>query len=592
MNQTNKEKKQLTVRDLIDKRKELWNKYHDINKDKVYIELAVERAIQTPECRKEIHNQPDLLIELCFTVVDKQGKTRPFFYNKVQQDLVDKIHKYGGKKPIAVLKGRQQGITTLITAIQLCYSIVRRNFAGFTITDKSDNTLAVFQDKAKSVYDRLPDKLKPTEKFNNVRELFFEKLNSSWRTATASENVGRSKTLRFLHLSEVAFFPCSIAKLQESLGETLPADAIQVYETTANGYNEFKDLWDRGVCLNVFYPWWWSDEYRSEDLFLIDEVKDAWLLERIKWLRKQGLEETQIAWYVKKFNNYLNGKDSLRQEYPCFAGEAFLASGECIFNTDALQEQKFNTDAILPKIGYFGYKKTYNNDDTITLSNITFIEDKAGCIRIIQEPKSGTPYVIGGDTAGDGSDKFTLQCIDNITLKQCAVLEQTHMDEDYYSEQAYCLGLMYNTALIGLEVNFSGYPVKHLTRLGYPRQYYRELFDEIVQKRVYKHGFKTNSSTRPQIIAELKAVIRDNVSVLQDSATIDECLTFVKNQAGKPEALAGKHDDLVMALAIAYGIRSQQETMIEKKEEERDVLPFELQENETNNYEWGDWDDE
>ena len=580
----------MNAEEIIAKRKRIWNNRHDIVYDSEFVNLVVEELVSNEALRKEVLERPDLLIEMCMTVVDKQGATLPFFLNNVQKDLQNKIHEFGGKKPIYVLKGRQQGITTFVTAFQLCYAIIRKNFAGFTITDKAENTLAIFQDKAKSVYDRLPKKLKPNEKFNNVRELFFEKINSSWRTATATDNVGRSKTLRFLHLSELAFFQCSLSKIQESLGETLPLDAIQIYETTANGYNDAKVLWDKGSCLNVFYPWWMTEEYQVKDTSVLDEISDSWLSERVKWLKNKGLSDNQIAWYVTKFNAYINGKDSIRQEYPCFASEAFIASGECVFNSEALQMRKEETNKPI-RTGYFEYKKHVLADETIELSDIRFVEDNAGCIKIYCEAKNGIPYVLGGDTAGEGTDCYTMQVIDNTSLKQVAVFRRERTDDDLYAEQAYCLGLMYNTALIGIEVNFSGYPVKHLIKLGYPKQYYREMFDEIVQKQVYKYGFKTTSQTRPQILSELIKIVRENVKVLEDAETIDECLSFVKNENGKMEAVAGKHDDLVMALAIAYGIRHQQETMIEVKKEEKQILPFALQDDKDESIEWGDWNE-
>ena len=33
---------------------------------------------------------------------------------------------------------------------------------------------------------------------------------------------------------------------------------------------------------------------------------------------------------------------------------------------------------------------------------------------------------------------------------------------------------------------------------------------------------------------------------------------FIKNEKGKAEAMQGKHDDLIMGIAIAYGVRHQQ----------------------------------
>ena len=44
-----------------------------------------------------------------------------------------------------------------------------------------------------------------------------------------------------------------------------------------------------------------------------------------------------------------------------------------------------------------------------------------------------------------------------------------------------------------------------------------------------------------------------------DKETLEEMLVFVRNEKGRPEAQEGCHDDLVMALAIAYYIRPQQD---------------------------------
>ena len=45
-------------------------------------------------------------------------------------------------------------------------------------------------------------------------------------------------------------------------------------------------------------------------------------------------------------------------------------------------------------------------------------------------------------------------------------------------------------------------------------------------------------------------------------------LVFVRNEKGRPEAQEGCHDDLVMALAIAYYIRPQQDMTIKQKTNE------------------------
>jgi phage terminase large subunit len=46
-------------------------------------------------------------------------------------------------------------------------------------------------------------------------------------------------------------------------------------------------------------------------------------------------------------------------------------------------------------------------------------------------------------------------------------------------------------------------------------------------------------------------------------------LVLVSNEKGRPEAQQGSHDDLVMALAIAYYIRPQQKMKVEIQEVEQ-----------------------
>ena len=204
------------------------------------------------------------------------------------------------------------------------------------------------------------------------------------------------------------------------------------------------------------------------------------------------------------------------------------------------------------------------DDDGVKLSSINWADDKSGCIRIYREPEPGVPYVIGGDTAGEGSDSFVAQVLDNRTGVQVAQL-RGKFDEDVFARQVYCLGLHYNTALIGLETNFSTYPVMELERLRYPRQYVRETIDDYTHKVRQSFGFLTNTKTRPVILAELIKAVRDDIEIVNDETTLEEMLSFVRNpETLKPEAEPGAHDDCVLSLAIAHHIRPQQSYLLQE----------------------------
>ena len=553
---------------LIERRKAKWNELQSIDYDKKFRQAVANEMLTNSHLLAEIKRNPEKLIELVFIVVDKNQKTMPFFLNDVQHDFIDTLNKAiedfeaGIITDICllVLKGRQQGFTTLVTAYQLACSILNRNFQGYTLADKSDNSEAIFQNKAKFPYSQLPDALQPTEKFNNRKQLLFEKLNSSWAVDTATKDVGRSRTVNFFHGSECAFWKDGIAPIQGALGEAFTKNCIKIYESTANGYNDYQKMWDSGVHINCFYEWWRTKEYRisfrneeykTEFLGNIDNRK-GWIWDRLRWLRDtQCLDAEQLFWYWNKYDKYLD-KDLIKQEYPCTPQEAFLLSGKNVFDTAVILERL----ARLPKpikTGYFTY-----DYDGLRITNIKWVNDRSGYIKLFQLPNTPafTEYCIGGDTAGEGSDYFTGHVLDAKTGVQVAHLRH-QFDADQYTKQMYCLGMYYNTALIGIEANFDSFPIMELQRLGYQKQYTREAQDTYTGKTEKRFGFKTTSLTRPTIISRLVEIVREHCDTINDKDTLEELLTIVRNEKGRIEAPEGGHDDDMMGLAIAHEIRDQ-----------------------------------
>ena len=283
------------------------------------------------------------------------------------------------------------------------------------------------------------------------------------------------------------------------------------------------------------------------------------------WLKKRFFdrkdERARVHESTYKDNRFLDESakrtlESFRETdeyyYQVYCLGMWGVTGKTVFNgkevTKRLQEIKPPKET-----GLFEY-----SDDGLRLSDIRWTKTESGCIRIYQEPEPGAPYVIGADTAGEGSDSFVAQVLDNRTGEQVAQL-RGKFDEDVFARQVYCLGIYYNTALIGIETNFSTYPVMELERLRYPKQYVRESIDDYTHKVKQSFGFLTNTKTRPVILAELIKASRDDITIVNDETTLQEMLTFVRNEETlKPEAEAGAHDDCVMSLAIAHYIRPQQ----------------------------------
>jgi hypothetical protein len=344
------------------------------------------------------------------------------------------------------------------------------------------------------------------------------------------------------------------------LGEAFTKNCIKIYESTANGYNDYQKMWDSGVHINCFYEWWKTKEYRisfrNDDMlqdFLHEiDTKKGWIYERLRWLRdEKHLEPEQLFWYKNKYDKYLD-KDLIKQEYPCTPHEAFLLSGKNVFDTEIILNRLSQLDKPL-MTGYFKY-----DYDGLRITNIKWVRDRNGYIKIYQMPNTPavTKYCIGGDTAGEGSDYFTGHVLDARTGSQVAVLRH-QFDADMYAKQMYCLGVFYKNAMIGIESNFDSFPIRELQRLNYPNQYVREVQDTYTGKTEKRFGFKTTSLTRPTIISKLVEIVREHCGLIHDRETLEELLTIVRNEKGRIEAPEGGHDDMMMGLAIAHFIREQ-----------------------------------
>ena len=283
------------------------------------------------------------------------------------------------------------------------------------------------------------------------------------------------------------------------------------------------------------------------------DTKKGWIWDRLRWLQdNKSLDAEQLRWYLNKYNKYLN-KDLIKQEYPCTPQEAFLLSGENVFDTAVILDRMERVPKPL-KVGYFSY-----NYDGLRITDIKWVNDKSGYIKLYQLPNTPafTQYCIGGDTAGEGCDFFVGMVLDAKTGNQVAVLHH-QQDADLYTKQMYCLGKYYKDALIGIEANFDSFPIKELERLGYQNQYVRVAQDTYTGKTEKRFGFKTTSLTRPTIISRLIEIVREHCDTINDKDTLEELLTIVRNPEKKRiEAPQGGHDDMMMGLAIAHEIREQ-----------------------------------
>ncbi len=506
----------------------------------------------------------------------RAGKYSAFELNPPQIELYRELceqKRKGEPMRINILKARQLGFSTFIAAIIFVLTILVPNQTACIIADTAEHATNLFK-KYKFYYANLPNYLKaklPTIA-SNAKELSIDYgmgQTSTVRVLVQGENAGRSDTAQYLHLSEVAFWK-DIEDTTTSILQTVDdnnENSIIFYETTANGVNYYKEIWDTDVGGDTGYKalfFAWSldpNNRRPYDGFeLFDWEK--------KLMEEEDLELDQIAWYRVQFNKMHGNLRKLRQELPTTPLEAFIVNGSSKFNMDLILARKaelakLGTKAYL-KRGFFQYKKQVNQDGSqIAISDIRWIDSPTGEIKIYEEPQNGMPYIANNDPANGGDDYFVTQVINNYTGQQVAVYRKNHCDADECAYQMYCLLKYYGDCLACGETNTTSYILKLIHKCGYRFIYQDTDYEALGGRYIEKFGYKTKQNNRNVQLDMLAEIFRDNPNVIRDYNTICEMETFQvivsdDGKKSKVEAASGKHDDCVMALAGAYFIRHAQ----------------------------------
>ena len=518
-------------------------------------------------------------IESCLKIKTKSGTVVPFRLNDAQRKLyaVAKRQQDAGKPVrLIILKARQLGFSTLTEGLIFHACATRKNVNALIVAHREDATANLFR-MSKLFYDELPAPVKPMLRASNAQELVFENpsklrserearpgLRSRIRCATAGgRGIGRSDTLQCVHLSEYAFWPDGADGKASTLAGILQAvpslpGTMVVIESTANGFEDFKERWDAAVAGEndfepVFFAWFENPDYSMPVV-----PGTEWTPEERDLKAAYQLTDEQLQWRRWCIANNCGGSlDMFRQEYPASPGEAFLHSGTGVFDNEqiVLRLERLTSPA--------GRGEFTDGEWT---------ESETGAITLYELPEEGVPYVLGGDTAGEGSDYFTAIVIDNVSGRIVAKLRQKYSEPEYV-RQIYALGRFYNDALVAIETNFSTYPVMKLQEMEYPNQYSREREDTYTRQMRKSYGFRTDRQSRPRAIANLVEVFSSHPEWFTDRELLEEMLTFCYNEDHRPEALAGKHDDLVMGAAITYAVRHQQRmTVLTEPEKPREKL--------------------
>ncbi len=495
------------------------------------------------ETRRRLRDDFRFYAPRALKIRTKEGEIAPLRLNKAQAILMKAVEdqlQTTGRIRIIILKARQQGLSTAVGGY--LYFDVSQHHAkkALVVAHKADSTKALF-DMTKRFHDKCPEILKPSTKYSSKRELVFDRLDSMYNVATAGgDDIARGETLTHLHASELAFWsPTSAAKNWNAVRQAVPdtpGTAIFI-ESTANGVTGiFYDLWKgavegRNEYYPVFIPWYLDEGYTAEVPANFERTPEEQAL-----ADKYGITDGQLVWRRRKIAEV--GADLFKQEYPATPDEAFLTSGRPVFNPEQLNEL---------------IKECHDPLRREALEGDEFSIHPRGELHVFKEKRSGGIYTIGADV-GMGvrnGDWSVAQILDENKEQVAKWRGQVH--PDYFATVLYHLGQHYNMAFIAVENNNHGLLVCHLLakELGYPNFYQEVQHDKVTDKETVKLGFSTNVRTKPMIIDQLRAEMREGPLKVNDKETLREMMTFIVTEGGKMEAEEGCHDDCVMALAIA-----------------------------------------
>jgi phage terminase large subunit-like protein len=139
------------------------------------------------EVRKRLKTDFPLYARHALKIRTKTQEIVPLVLNEAQQILqraIDADMKRRGYIRIIILKGRQQGLSTMVGGFLYFSVSQRRASKAMVVTHHAEATKNLF-DMTKRFHNSCPEVLKPSTKYSSRKELSFDSLDSAYVVATA-----------------------------------------------------------------------------------------------------------------------------------------------------------------------------------------------------------------------------------------------------------------------------------------------------------------------------------------------------------------------------------------------------------------------
>lgn len=268
-----------------------------------------------------------------YSIIDKDGNPCTFKMNYAQHKVyaATRVH-----PRVIILKSRQQGISTL-WLVSFCDDAIWCPYLTLGLMAQGTDEATTLFERVKFLWDNLSPDVKQFLNIrltkDNTKELSFS--NNSTMFIRVSF---RSATLQRLHISEFGKIanntPQRAKETKTGTLQALGKGNTGVIESTAEGRNEFKFMWDAAEAayasgqmspkdfLPMFLPWF-EDPDCVLDIYQADTQESERYLSEL--MRETGctLTPEQRNFWIAQYRE-LGG--DIYQEYPGTPSEAFRAS--------------------------------------------------------------------------------------------------------------------------------------------------------------------------------------------------------------------------------------------------------------------------
>lgn len=498
----------------------------------------------------------------------------------IKAGLKDGIHNF------PILKGRQEGISTLTLALDLFWAFLFSGLQGAIITDTEVNREG-FRSIVTGYLETLPKAYRVGVKVHNRNQLIFANgsvLNYLVAGTRGTGRLGRGKGLNFIHATEMSSWASEedIVSLMASLAETWE-NRLYIFESTARGFNKWQEIWedaaDAMTQKRIFLGWWLKETNtiakrdRRFRKFFDGTYSDyeAEQIAKVKNLYGYEISDEQVAWYRWKFAEEIKSESRMNEEFPFTEEEAFIMSGAKFFAPKMLSEGMNHAR----KQKYKGYRY-HVGEDFFAMQIEQVGNPKFATLRIWEEPNPRGLYAVGADPAVGESewsgDLFAIQILRCYADRVVQVAEFADTDLIPY-QFAWILGHLlgyYKNVWLNLEVNGPGSTVfqglRHLRQLmnttakiETKERGLTNIFDNVRQYlwhrpdsmgAQYAYHTKTNQDLKRQIFIQVKDALSTHSLEVKSVKAYEEMHTIIR-EGGWIGADGTKKDDRTMALALA-----------------------------------------